>query len=54
LGIDLASMGVPVVMVYLGFLGAAEMKDRGEPFADYAVPPTLTTMALYHSGLEAV
>jgi hypothetical protein len=32
----LASMGVPVVLVYLGFLGAAEMKDRGEPFADYA------------------
>jgi hypothetical protein len=32
----LASMGVPVVLVYLGILGAAEMKDRGEPFADYA------------------
>jgi len=23
-------MGVPVVLVYLGFLGATEMKDRGE------------------------
>jgi hypothetical protein len=28
--------GVPVVLVYLGFLGPAGMKDRGEPFADYA------------------
>jgi hypothetical protein len=32
----LASMGVPVVLVYLGFICASEMKDRGEPFADSA------------------
>ena len=30
----LASMGVPVVLVYLGFTHAAEMADRGELFAD--------------------
>jgi hypothetical protein len=32
----LASMGIPVVLVYLGFLGATEMKDIGEPFVDCA------------------
>lgn len=32
----LASMGVPVVLVYLGFLAATEMEDLGEPFTDYA------------------
>jgi len=37
----LASMGVPVVLVYWGFICAAEVNDRrgrrlGEPFADYA------------------
>lgn len=32
----LASVGVPVVLVYLGFPGAGEMKDVGEPFVDYA------------------
>ncbi|NJL06375.1 MAG: hypothetical protein HC911_16015 [Chloroflexaceae bacterium] len=32
----LASLGVPVVLVYLGFLQAAEMTDRGMPFADAA------------------
>lgn len=32
----LASMGVPVVLVYLGFLNATEMEDLGEPFTDYA------------------
>jgi hypothetical protein len=30
----LASLGVPVVLVYLGFLQAAEMADLGAPFAD--------------------
>lgn len=30
----LASIGVPVVLVYLGFTRAAEMADRGDPFAD--------------------
>ncbi|CAN5374546.1 hypothetical protein BH23GEM4_BH23GEM4_18390 [soil metagenome] len=28
----LASLGIPVVLVYLGFLNADEMRDRGEPF----------------------
>jgi hypothetical protein len=30
----LASLGVPVVLVYLGFLHADEMRHRGEPFTD--------------------
>jgi hypothetical protein len=30
----IASLGVPVVLVYLGFLCADEMRDQGEPFAD--------------------
>jgi hypothetical protein len=29
-----ASLGVPVILVYLGFLRAEEMRDQGEPFAD--------------------
>jgi hypothetical protein len=29
----LAQLGVPVALVYLGFLGANEMEDRGQPFA---------------------
>jgi hypothetical protein len=29
----LASLGIPVVLVYLGFLNANEMRDPGEPFA---------------------
>jgi hypothetical protein len=32
----LASMGIPVVLVYLGFLHATEMSDRGEWFLDRA------------------
>lgn len=32
----LASLGIPVVLMYLGFLNAAEMQDRGEPFATAA------------------
>jgi len=32
----LASMGIPVVLVYLGFLHAIEMSDRGEWFTDHA------------------
>lgn len=31
-----AQLGVPVVMVYLGFIGADEMKDRGAPLASAA------------------
>ena len=31
--LKLASIGVPVVLAYVGFLNAAEMHDRGEPFA---------------------
>jgi hypothetical protein len=30
----LASRGIPVVLVYLGFLRAEEMRDQGLPFAD--------------------
>jgi hypothetical protein len=30
----LASLGIPVVLVYLGFLRAEEMRDQGLPFAD--------------------
>ena len=29
---NLASLGIPVVLVYLGFLNATEMTDRGQPF----------------------
>jgi hypothetical protein len=29
----LADLGVPVVLVHLGFLNATEMQDRGQPFA---------------------
>src|SRR6266542_1050241 len=32
----LAEFGIPVVLVYLGFLKATEMADRGAPFADHA------------------
>jgi hypothetical protein len=32
----LASMGVPVVLVYLGFLCAKEVNDLGKPFVDFA------------------
>ncbi len=31
----LADLGIPVVLVYLGFLAADEMADQGEPFADH-------------------
>ena len=29
-----AQFGVPVVLIYLGFLSAAEMADRGAPFVN--------------------
>jgi len=32
----LTDLGIPVVLVYLGFLNANEMSDRGKPFADAA------------------
>jgi hypothetical protein len=32
----LTELGFPVVLVYLGFLRAEEMRDRGNPFADHA------------------
>ncbi len=32
----IASMGLPVVLVYLGFIEATEMKDIGKPFDDSA------------------
>jgi hypothetical protein len=28
----LATLGVPTILVYLGFLNAAEMLDQGQPF----------------------
>ena len=31
----LTELGVPVVLVYLGFLGADEMRDQGAPFASH-------------------
>ena len=30
----LTEFGIPVVLVYLGFLQATEMEDRGAPFVD--------------------
>ncbi|MGB9475148.1 MAG: hypothetical protein WCE87_08770, partial [Candidatus Udaeobacter sp.] len=42
----LASMGIPVVLVYLGFLCATEMSDQGEPFVDCA---DWTRVVLGHS-----
>lgn len=32
----LTELGIPVVLIYLGFLKATEMSDRGRPFADDA------------------
>jgi hypothetical protein len=32
----LTELGIPVVLVYLGFLKADEMRGRGKPFADAA------------------
>lgn len=32
----LTELGIPVVLVYLGFLHAEEMSDRGRPFASHA------------------
>ncbi|MCX6021938.1 MAG: hypothetical protein NTZ05_09460 [Chloroflexi bacterium] len=34
-GWKVASLGVPVVLVYLGFLGAEEMQDQGRRFAQH-------------------
>lgn len=31
----LVDFGVPVILVYLGFLDAAEMSDEGDPFSDH-------------------
>ncbi len=31
----LVDLGVPVILVYLGFLDATEMSDEGSPFADH-------------------
>jgi hypothetical protein len=35
-GWKFAVSGIPVVLIYLGFLKCAEMSDRGRPFADHA------------------
>jgi hypothetical protein len=32
----LTTLGIPVALIYLGFLGADEMADRGAPFIDHA------------------
>ncbi len=32
----LVDFGVPVILVYLGFLDAAEMSDEGDPFSDHS------------------
>jgi hypothetical protein len=32
----LTELGIPAVLIYLGFLKAVEMADRGVPFADHA------------------
>ena len=37
----LTELGIPVVLVYLGFLRADEMEDRGKPFATHAEWETL-------------
>ncbi len=39
-------MGVPVVLVYLGFVGAKDVDDLGKPFADCA---NWTRVVLDHS-----
>lgn len=31
----LTAMGIPVILIYLGFLNAAEMQDRGAPFKNH-------------------
>lgn len=33
-GWKIASLGIPVILVYLGFIGANEMKDKGSPIQD--------------------
>jgi hypothetical protein len=42
----LATMGIPVILVYLGFLEANEMDYRGEPFVD---PADWARVVLEHS-----
>jgi hypothetical protein len=32
----LTELGIPVVLIYIGFLNAGEMSDKGKPFADHA------------------
>ena len=43
----LTELGMPVVLVYLGFLNAIEMSDRGFPFRNYALWEQLV---FSHSG----
>ena len=42
----LTELGMPVILVYLGFLKAAEMKDRGIPLNDQAI---WTGLVISHS-----
>ncbi len=59
-----ASLGTPIVLVYLGFLQAEEMRDQGEPFRDVRaweetvrahakgiVPETAWDQPLYLNGI---
>jgi hypothetical protein len=43
----LTELGIPVILVYLGFLKANEMKDRGIPFNDEV---NWTNMVISHSS----
>jgi hypothetical protein len=43
----LADLGVPVVLVYLAFLGADEMKDRGDPIVS---PAEWVALVMQHSA----
>jgi len=42
----LVELGMPVVLIYLGFLNATEMADRGTPFTDHA---SWESLVLAHS-----
>lgn len=43
----LTGLGIPVVLVYLGFLNATEMSDRGVPFSNYEA---WAQLVMSHSG----
>jgi len=43
----LTELGIPVVLVYLGFLNAIEMSDRGVPFSNHKA---WDQIVMSHSG----